>query len=229
MYALNKLKMPDHFKKTYEKAFTNGSGGKRLQIRGFPAIWTEKLTFDDIAWFLFDLLVKYGAIDNINISMSKTSVIYGIVDMMGAKDAQAVFDKFLDAKGHHRLDEWNTTLQFKLLGGTATTSSTEQQPQQLPKKTMTTAPPPPPPPTTAKPTAVVVAAQRDANTSLCYARDELMSLKNNASRDFKVDDQFTDICRTTRNFRQFKGGVFVERKAWRPPHLRAHFERSAAE
>lgn len=69
--------------------------GRRIQIRGFPKIWTGNLTFDEIAvlllfenplhcyslkiqWFLFDLLSKYGPIDSISVTQSKKDLaIYG--------------------------------------------------------------------------------------------------------------------------------------------------------
>ncbi|KAL7075582.1 hypothetical protein ACQ4LE_005221 [Meloidogyne hapla] len=88
--------------------------GNRFQIRGFPKLWTEKLTFDDIAWYLYDLLIKYGPIDNIVISCSKKDlIVYGIVDMQSAKSIVRIKKEMLDEYGKFYLQNWDATLSFR--------------------------------------------------------------------------------------------------------------------
>uniref|UniRef100_A0A914HG11 Uncharacterized protein n=1 Tax=Globodera rostochiensis TaxID=31243 RepID=A0A914HG11_GLORO len=158
----------------FKKFSDNDDGrGKRLQIRGFPTIWTEKLTFDDIGWFLFEMLVKYGSIDNISVTKSKNSVVYGIVDMLRVKDAQKIFDNFPTGKRNYRLEEWNSTLQFKLLGVNDEQATTG---------------------------ARVVTTVHDANIKR-YGREEIIELKSKATPNFQPDEACPEIRRLSESRR----------------------------
>lgn len=104
------------------------SSGRRLQIRGFPKIWTETLTHEDISWYLFDLLGNYGPIDGIVISQSKKdSLIYGMVDMLREKDASRIMNELLDENKRLSLPSWHTVLSFRQIDLYAPTTSPDEQ------------------------------------------------------------------------------------------------------
>lgn len=92
--------------------------GKKLQIRGFPTKWTEDMTHEDISWYLFDLLSKYGPIYNVAVTQSKKdSLIYAVVDMLYEKDMYRIEQELLDQNNSLPLQGWNAALSFRRLDG----------------------------------------------------------------------------------------------------------------
>uniref|UniRef100_A0A914NE59 RRM domain-containing protein n=1 Tax=Meloidogyne incognita TaxID=6306 RepID=A0A914NE59_MELIC len=173
--------------------------GNRFQIRGFPKIWTDKLTFDDIAWYLYDLLVKYGAIENIVISCSKKDmIVYGIVDMKSGKGIARIKNEMLDKYGKFYLQNWDATLSFRQVDAD-TTKKSEDLTKKIPLKDLVKQLTPPQ--STESYHSVNTADKGTVDSSdFVYSREFLLSLRGTISPSrYQTDPQFSEILRSVEN------------------------------
>nr|CAD2181438.1 unnamed protein product [Meloidogyne enterolobii] len=173
--------------------------GNRFQIRGFPKIWTDKLTFDDIAWYLYDLLVKYGAIENIVISCSKKDmIVYGIVDMKSGKGIARIKNEMLDKHGKFYLQNWDATLSFRQVDAD-TTKKLEDLTKKISLKDLVKQLTPPQ--STESFHSVNTADKATADSSdFVYSREFLLSLRGTISPSrYQTDPQFSEILRSVEN------------------------------
>ncbi|KAF7639668.1 hypothetical protein Mgra_00000994 [Meloidogyne graminicola] len=181
--------------------------GNRFQIKGFPKIWIEKLTFDDIAWYLFDLLNKYGPIENIAVSSSKKdSTVYGIVDMKGGKSIVQIKKELLDEHGQINLSNWDATLSFKQIDADNKPKRTDDLTKKVPLKDLMLQFTPPESnesfhsSTMDKQSDFSGALIEKNSSEFVYSREFILGLRDTISPSrYQTDPQFREILRSVEN------------------------------